>query len=51
MERLWIKPFAEGDYLVCLDRDSAKAMYVAFNIILEVAISDRTKNGIPASIV
>src|SRR6202795_5186875 len=43
MERLWIKPFAEGDYLICLDRDSAKAMHVAFNIILEVAIVDRTQ--------
>ena len=42
--------FVEGDYLICLDRNSAKAMHVAFNIIFEVVIGDRTqKNGIPAS--
>src|SRR6516165_10361453 len=42
MQGLWIKPFGEGDYLICLDRDSAKAVHVAFNIILEIAIGDRT---------
>ena len=43
MQRLGIKPIGEGDYLICLDRDSAKAVHVAFNIILEVAIGDRTQ--------
>jgi hypothetical protein len=33
MKRLWVKLFSEGDYLICRDRDSTKAMYVAFNII------------------
>ena len=43
MQCLWIKPFGEGDYLICLDRDSAKAVHVAFNIIREVAIGDWTR--------
>src|SRR5215467_8487614 len=43
MQRLWIKPVGEGDYLVCLNRDSAKEVDVAFNIILEVPIGDRTQ--------
>src|SRR5438094_10520842 len=43
MQRLGIKPIGEDDYLICLDRDSAKAVHVAFNIILEVAIGDRTQ--------
>ena len=43
MQRLWIKPVGEGDYLICLDRDSAEAVHVAFNIILEVAIGERTQ--------
>ena len=42
MQRLWVKLDGEGDYLICLDRDSAKAVDVAFNIILEVPIGDRT---------
>src|SRR6516162_10170128 len=33
----------EGDYLICLDRDSAKEVDVAFNIILKVPIGDRTQ--------
>jgi hypothetical protein len=40
---LWIKQIGEGDYFICLDRDSAKAMHVALNIILKVAIGDRTQ--------
>src|SRR5215831_19581137 len=47
MQRLWIKPFGEGDYFICIDRDSAKAVHVAFNIILEVAIRDRTQKWHP----
>src|SRR5215469_2917845 len=43
MQRLWIKPVGEGDYLVCLDSDGAKAVHVAFYIVLEVAIGDRTQ--------
>jgi hypothetical protein len=43
VQRLWIKPFGEGDYLICLDGDSAKAVHVTFNIILEVAIGDRAR--------
>jgi hypothetical protein len=43
MNRLWIKLFGEGDYLICPDRDSAKAVHSAFNIILEVSIGDRTQ--------
>jgi hypothetical protein len=43
MKRLWVKLVGEGDYLICLDRDSAKAVHVAFNIILEVSIGDRTQ--------
>src|SRR5262245_37420436 len=43
MQRLWIKPVGEGDYLICLNRDSAKEVDVAFNIILEVPIGDRTQ--------
>src|SRR5262249_13546491 len=43
MNRLWIKLIGEGDYLICVDRDSAKAVDVAFNVILEVAIGDRTQ--------
>ena len=38
-----VKPVGEGDYLICPDRDSAKVVYVAFNIILEVPIGDRTQ--------
>src|SRR5262249_6877976 len=30
-------------YFICLDRDSAKAVYVALNIILEVPIGDGTQ--------
>src|SRR5262249_58681245 len=41
MKRLWVKLVGEGDYLICPDRDSAKVVYVAFNIILEVPIGDR----------
>src|SRR5262249_21335850 len=37
----------EGDYFICIDRDSAKAMHVAFNIILEVAIGDRPRKWHP----
>src|SRR6516162_8598253 len=43
MNRLWIKLFSEGDYLICPNHDSAKAVHVAFNIILEVPIGDRTQ--------
>lgn len=43
MQRLWVKLFGEGDYLICPDRDSTKAVHVAFNIILEVPIGDRTQ--------
>ena len=43
MKRLWVKLASEGDYLICPDRDSAKVVYVAFNIILEVPIGDRTQ--------
>src|SRR5262245_4417141 len=43
MQRLRIKPVGEGDYLICLDRDSAKAVHVAFNIIFKVPIGDRTQ--------
>jgi hypothetical protein len=43
MKRLWVKLLGEGDYLIRPDRDSAKAVYVAFNIILEVPIGDRTQ--------
>src|SRR5262249_17324626 len=43
MQRLWIKSVGEGDYLICLNRDSAKEVDVAFNIILEVPIGDRTQ--------
>src|SRR5713101_5154262 len=43
MQCLWIKPVGKGDYLICLDCDSTKAVHVAFNIILEVAIGDRTQ--------
>ena len=43
MKRLWVKLVGEGDYLICPDRDSAKVVYVAFNIILEVPIGDRTQ--------
>jgi hypothetical protein len=45
MKRLWVKLVSEGDYLICFDRDSAKVVYVAFNIILEVPIGDRTQKG------
>jgi hypothetical protein len=45
MQGLWIKPFSEGNYLVCLDRDSAKAVHVTFNIIFEVAIRRRPQKG------
>ena len=43
VHRLWIEPLGERDYLICLDHNSAEAMYVAFNIILEVAIGDWTR--------
>jgi hypothetical protein len=43
VKRLWVKLFGEGDYLICVDRNSAKAVHVAFNIILEVPIEDRTQ--------
>jgi hypothetical protein len=43
MKRLWVKLFGEGDYLICPDGDSAKAVHIAFNIILEVPIGDRTQ--------
>jgi hypothetical protein len=43
MQRLWVKLFGEGDYLICPDRDSAKAVDIALNIILEVPIGDRTQ--------
>ena len=43
MNRLWIKLFSEGDYLICPNHDSAKAVHIAFNIILEVPIGDRTQ--------
>jgi len=52
MNRLWTKLFGEGDYLICTDRDSAKAVHFAFKIILEVPIGDRTQkwhSGIPIS--
>jgi hypothetical protein len=31
-QRLWIKPIGEGDYFICLNRASAKAVHVALNI-------------------
>jgi hypothetical protein len=43
MHCLWIKPLGEGDYLIWLDGDSSEAVYVAFNIILEISIGDRTR--------
>src|SRR5262245_59648981 len=43
MKRLWVKLVGECDYLICPDRDNAKAVYVAFYIILEVPIGDRTQ--------
>jgi hypothetical protein len=41
MKRLWVKLFGEGDNLICHDRDGAKAVHVAFDIIVEVPIGDR----------
>ena len=49
MKRLWVKLFGEGDDLICSDRDNAKEVHVAVNIILEVPIGDRTQNGIMAT--
>ena len=49
MKRLWAKLVGEGDYLIRPDRDSAKAVYVAFNIILEVPIGDRTQKWHPGT--
>src|ERR1700685_3836630 len=43
MKRLWVKLFGESDYLICPDPDGAKTMYIAFNVILEVPIGDRTQ--------
>jgi hypothetical protein len=43
MQRLWVKLFGEGDYLIRPDRDRAKAVHIAFNIILEVPIGDWTQ--------
>jgi hypothetical protein len=43
VQRLWIKLFAEGDYLICPDRDSAKPVDIPLNIILEVPIGNRTQ--------
>jgi hypothetical protein len=43
MQRLRVKLFGEGDYLIRPDHDSAKAVHIAFNIILEVPIGDRTQ--------
>jgi hypothetical protein len=49
MKRLWVNLFGEGDDLICSDRDSAKEVHVAVNIILEVPIGDRTQNGTMAT--
>ena len=43
VHRLWIESLGEGNYLICLDGDTAEAVYVAFNIVLEIAIGDRTR--------
>jgi hypothetical protein len=51
MKRLWVKLVSEGNYLMCPDRDSAKVVYVAFNISSKYRSEIGRKNGISASTV
>jgi hypothetical protein len=43
MKRLRVKPLGKGHDLIRLDRDRATAVDVAFDIIFEVPIGDRTQ--------